>query len=167
MRSKAAIFGHPIHLMLIQLPIGLLVGSVAGDVLYLLTDRNEMWDHFAFWAAVFGVITALVAALPGFVDYFAVAVKTDARGMATAHMLLNLTTVVLFAVSILLRLNDGALTGGRFTGAFLLSLIGIGLLTVSGWLGGEMSFRHHLGMVPDSSAEENAEEYRHRLDRAA
>jgi uncharacterized membrane protein len=140
---------------------------VVADILFLLSGGNRMWYDFAFWAAVFGVIAALAAALPGFVDYFAVAVKTDARGMATAHMLLNLTTVVLFAVSILLRLDDAALTGGRFTPAFLLSLIGIGLLTVSGWLGGEMAFRHHLGMVPDTTAEEDTEERHHRLDRAA
>lgn len=167
MRSKAAIFGHPLHPMLVPLPIGMFVGSVAADIIYLLTGRDQMWYDFAFWAAVFGVVTALVAALAGFVDYFFVALRTQARGLATVHMVFNLVTVVLFVIGIILRLNDGALTGNRFNLAFALSLIGVGLLTISGWIGGEMSYRDHLGMIPDSPEVAEAEERRHTLHRAA
>lgn len=167
MRSKAAIFGHPLHPMLVSLPIGLLVGSVAADIIYLITGRNTMWYDIAFWTAIFGVVTALAAAVVGFVDYFLLALRTDARTPATVHMGLNLAVVALFLISIVLRLEHGALSGGRFTLAFILSLVGIGLLSVSGWLGGELAYRHHLGIIPDSREAEEAEEQRHTLSRAA
>ena len=92
---------------------------------------------------------------------FGVARHTDARGMATTHMLFNLVAVALFVVSVLLRLDDGALRGGRFATAFALSLVAIALLGVSGWLGGELSYRKHLGMVPDDAVLARAEQAHH------
>ena len=162
MRSKVAILDHPLHPMLVPLPIGLFVGGVVADFAYLITGRDHMWYDIAFWTLIGGVVTALLAALTGFGDYFLVARYTDARGMATAHMAMNLAAVALFFVSILLRLNDGALTGGRFGAAFALSLVAIVVLTASGWLGGELSYRKHLGVVPDTS-EDEARETRHHV----
>ena len=165
MRSKVAIAGHPLHPMLVPLPIGLLVGSVLADIAFLATGREQMWYDIAFWALIAGVVTALVAALAGLGDYLGVAVQTDARGMATAHMLINVSAVVLFAVSIMLRLDNGAFDGGDFTPAFLLSLVGVGALAVSGWLGGEMSYRKHLGVIPDTAEEESREARQHLVHR--
>ncbi len=161
MRSKVAIAGHPLHPMLVPVPIGLLVGAVAADIAYLITDRDHMWYDIAFWALIGGVASALLAALAGFGEYVLVARHTDARGIATAHMLLNLAAVALFFVSVLLRLDDGALEGGRFGAAFALSLVAVALLAVAGWLGGELSYRRHLGVVPDAAEEEQRERRRH------
>ena len=163
MRSKVAVLGHPLHPMLVPLPIGLLVGAVVADIAYILTGRDHMWYDIAFWALIGGVITALLAALAGFGEYFLVARHTDARDMATLHMLLNLAAVVLFVVSILLRLDDGALKGGRFAAAFVLSLVAVAALSVSGWLGGELSYRKHLGVAPDDPELERAEQAHHEL----
>jgi uncharacterized membrane protein len=166
-RSKIAVFGHPIHPMLVALPIGLFVWTLVSDILYLATDRNRLWYDIAFWTSIAAIVSALLAALPGFGDYFTMAIHTEARGIATAHMLLNLTTVVLFFVAMLLMRNDPALLGGQFTTVFLLHLLSNGLLALSGWLGGEMVFRHHLAMVPDSLDAEEAEERYHDGRRAA
>ena len=163
MRSKIAIAGHPLHPMLVPLPIGLLVGSVLADLGYLFTDRDPMWYDIAFWTLVFGIVSALVAALAGLGDYLGVARYTDARGMATAHMLMNGAAVVLFLVSLLLRLDDGARDGGRFGAAFALSLVALVVMAVSGWIGGEMSYRKHLGMVPDTAEADARERERHAL----
>ena len=165
MRSKVAIAGHPLHPMLVPVPIGLLVGAVVADIAYLVTGRDHMWYDIAFWALIGGVISALLAALAGFGEYFLVARHTDARGMATVHMVLNLLAVALFFVSILLRLDDGALRGSRFGAAFALSLVAIALLSVSGWLGGELSYRKHLGMVPDIAEDEEREARQHLVHR--
>lgn len=165
MRSKVAIAGHPLHPMLVPVPIGLLVGAVVADIAYLITDRDHMWYDIAFWGLIGGVVSALVAALAGFGEYFAVARYTDARGMATTHMLLNLAAVALFFVSVLLRLDDGALEGGRFGAAFALSLVAITVLSISGWLGGELSYRKHLGMVPDAAENEQREARQHLIHR--
>jgi uncharacterized membrane protein len=165
MRSKAAIANHPIHPALIALPIGGFVLSIVADLAYLISDREMMWYDIAFWAAVFGVVTALVAAIPGAVDYMAVARHTDARTTGMVHGLLNITIVALFAVSILLRTNDGAVSADAFTLPFILSLVGVVLLSVSGWLGGELVFKHHIAVQPDTSEDESDEESYH--DRVA
>ena len=63
MRSKVAIAGHPLHPMLVPVPIGLLVGAVAANIAYLATDRDHIWYDIAFWALFGGVDSALLAAV--------------------------------------------------------------------------------------------------------
>jgi uncharacterized membrane protein len=163
MKSKISIAGHPLHPLLVALPIGLFVWTLVSDIIYLATNHVHMWYDLAFWTGIAAIVTALVAALPGFGDYVTMAVQSDARTIATAHMLLNLSVVALFFVAMLLMLNDGATAGTRLTAVVLLHLIGVGALTVSGWLGGEMVFRHHLAMVPDDAQAEQAEQQQHGL----
>jgi hypothetical protein len=88
------------------------------------------------------------------------AIRSDARVMATAHMLLNLTTVALFGAAFLVQVDDGALIGDNLTLVIALHVVAAGLLSVSGVLGGEMAHRHHLAIVPDPGAERE-EERRH------
>ena len=50
---------------------------------------------------------------------------------------------------------------GRFGAAFALSLVALVVLGISGWIGGEMSYRKHLGMVPHGAADETREREQH------
>ena len=165
MRSKFSILGHPIHPLLVAFPIGLFIWALVADIVYFATSKHMMWYDMAFWAGTVAWIGGLVAALPGFGDYFTVAIKSDARRIATAHMVLNVAVVALFFVAWLLMLNNGAIDGGRLTAVLILHIIGVGFLGLSGWLGGEMAFRHHIGMVPEDMEVETAEHMRH--ERAA
>jgi uncharacterized membrane protein len=117
----------------------------------------------AFWAGIAAFVSGLLAALPGIGDFLTMAQKTDARDMALAHGALNVTVVALYFIAMLLMLDDGATSGGRLATVFILHLVGLGLLGLSGWLGGELVFRHHLGMVPDDGELERAETSRHEL----
>lgn len=161
MRSKAALAGHPLHPMLVPIPIGLFVWTLVADIVYLATDKDQLWYDIAFWSGIAAWISALVAALPGIADLLAVALKTTARQIALIHMGLNVTVVALYFVAMLLMLDDGALDGSELVLVVILHAIGSGLLLVSGWLGGEMSYRHHLGMVPDNEELERAEIRQH------
>jgi uncharacterized membrane protein len=161
MRSKFAIAGHPIHPMLVAIPIGLFAWTLAADVIYLATDKDHMWYDISFWSGIAAWITALVAALPGFGDLLTVAIKSDARTMALVHMILNVTVVALYIIAMVLMLDDGALAGSRLTGVVILHLAGVGMLLLSGWLGGEMVFRYHVGMVPDTAELEREEHVQH------
>jgi uncharacterized membrane protein len=161
MRSKFAIAGHPIHPALVALPIGLLTWALVANIIYLIDDRDQMWYDIAYWSSIAGVVTALVAAVPGFVDYFMVARHTDAVGIATGHMIQNLIVVALFTVAAILMYDDGARDGGSLATVVVLQALGVGILGLSGWLGGEMVFRHHIGVVPDDGAAATAEEARH------
>ncbi len=163
MRSKVSILGHPLHPMLVALPIGLFGWTLVADIVYAASGRTHEWYSIAFWAGSAAIVTALLAALPGFGDYLTMAVHSDARGIATAHMLLNLTVVALFFVAMLLMLGDGAVGGGRQAAVLVLHAVGVGLLLLSGWLGGELVFRHHLAMIPDDAELERAEHAHHEL----
>jgi uncharacterized membrane protein len=95
-----------------------------------------------------GIVGALIAALPGLIDLLSL--PPGPRGTALAHMTINLTVVALYAINSWLRWPDPA----NFRGApFLLSLIGIGLLVVSGWLGGKMVYVYGIAVdaAPDTT----------------
>ena len=154
MRSKFSIAGHPLHPALVALPIGLFIWSLVAIVVYEARDHEHMWYSIALWSAGAAVVTALLAALPGFGDYFTMAYHSEARGMATVHMLANLTTVALFAISIALMADDGATEGGRLATVIVLQALGVGILGLSGWLGGEMVFRHRLGVLGEAEVSE-------------
>ena len=161
MRSKMALGGHPLHPMLVPIPIGLFVWAFVADLVYLATDRDALWYDIAFWTGIAAWIRALGAALPGIGDLLTVAMKTNARDMAITHMALNVTIVGLYFVAMLLMLDDGAVDGTNLTLVVILHALGTGLLLVSGWLGGELSYRYHLGMVPDNAELERAEAAQH------
>ncbi len=144
MRSKAHFLGDPIHPAIVHFPIAFLIGGTAMDVCDLVCDVPPWWTG-ATYALIFGgIATALVAAVPGFIDYFlTVPGASNAKKRATRHMLLNLVAVVLFAVALFLR-GDPEIQPERV----LVSIEGVGalLLIYSGWLGGRLVSRDHIGV---------------------
>jgi uncharacterized membrane protein len=160
MRSRFSVRGHPLHPLLVAAPIGLFVWAFVADIVFVVSD-NQTWYDISFWSGIAAIVTALVAAVPGFGDYLTMAVQSDARLLATAHLVLNVALVILFAVAAGLQVDDGALTGGALTAVVVLHGIGAGMLAVSGALGGEMVYRHHLGVIPDDREEEAREYARH------
>lgn len=162
MKSKASVFGHPLHTILVALPIGLAIWALLSDVIYAVSD-NMTWYDMAMWTGIGFAVTAVIAALPGFVDYLTVAIKSDSRNMATVHMLSNLIVVALFIVAAALAWDEAATAGGRLTAVIVLHAAGVGLLALSGWLGGEMVYRRHIGVIPDDGEVEAAEQRRHHI----
>jgi uncharacterized membrane protein len=94
-----------------------------------------------------GVISALVAAVPGFLDY-ATIVDRRVRNIATTHMALNLTVVVLYAASLWMRMRRAP----EDTMPVWVSVAGLVLLSVSGFLGGELVFKHGMAVGPERTA---------------
>lgn len=143
MRSKANFKGHPIHPMLIPFPIAFLVGAFVADAAGVLMGKEFLWTMGA-WLALAGIATALLAAVPGFIDYLTV-VPPDSSGKkrATQHMLVNLGAVVLFVVAWLLR---GAAPVEPPLATLGLELVALGLLTVGGWMGGTLAYRNQIGV---------------------
>lgn len=150
MESRAKLLGHPIHQMLIVLPLGFLSGAVLFDVVYLITDHVR-WCDLSFWLIVAGIISGLFAAVFGLVDYLAIPKKTRAKAIGLVHGLGNVAVLALFAGSLYLRLDAPHVPG---TWALVLSFAGFGLAAVTGWLGGELVDR--LGVGVDDGANLNA-----------
>lgn len=143
MRSKASIRGHPIHPALIVFPFAFLSGALVFDVAGLLTDRPAWWATGSHLAAA-GIIMALVAAVPGFVDYFfTVPPESSAKRRATLHMAANLSGVVLIAAAWLLRRND---LGGPGLDVIILEALGVILLSSGAWMGGKLVSRNQISV---------------------
>src|SRR5688500_14757782 len=143
MRSRASIKGHPIHPALIPFPVAFLIGALAFDAAGVFANRPPWWMTGAYLALA-GVGTALVAAIPGFIDYFfTVPPHSSAKTRATKHMLLNLSAVSLYAVAWVLR-GDAAARPELLQ--LLVEASGAALLTMGGWMGGTLAFRNQIGV---------------------
>jgi uncharacterized membrane protein len=145
--STAAILHHPIHPMLIPFPIATLVGVLVTELAFWGTS-NPFWAQASFWLLAAGIVTGLVAAVPGLVDYVAIG---QVRRLPSAHVHAagNVTAVVLAAINLSLRWNDVAAGAGGW--GLLLSILTVALLGITGWLGGELSYRHRIGVIADHS----------------
>lgn len=147
MRTPASIFKHPIHPMLIVFPIGLWIFSLACDLIRLAGAPGDAWSTVAFFSMVGGLIGALLAAIPGFIDYFFYKGGTPpVKPIAQIHMAINLTAVVLYAINIWLRNSDPSSINTTTSIPVLLSIVGVILLFASGWLGGQMVHVYGVGV---------------------
>ena len=146
MESRAKLFGHPIHQQLIVFPLGLLVTSVVFDVIHLVTG-GEQWTIVSYWLIPAGIVTGLLAAVFGLLDWLKITAGTRAKRVGALHGVGNVIVVALFAASWYLR---GAPTTDPNAVALVLSFLGGGLAMVTGWLGGELVDR--LGVGVDDGA---------------
>ena len=148
-RSTARIGGHPIHPMLVPFPIVFFVSAFVTDLIYL-DGRDPVWASASYWLLVAGLVGAALAAVAGLVDFLG-----DQRirklGTAKAHMIGNVTAVVLEAVNLYLRTGDNALPIAGL--GVILSGVVVAILLVTGWLGGELVFRHGVGVDHGPEAE--------------
>jgi len=142
MRSAAHIEGHPIHPMLVGFPVAYLFGSACLDALGRATGRRR-WFQTASHMNALGLGAALLAAVPGLIDYvFAVPPKSSARQRATDHLFANLSALALFALARAGRRDDNEPRGWSIAA----ELAGTGLMSVAGWLGGTLVFRNQIAV---------------------
>jgi len=155
MESRAKLFGHAIHPILIVFPLGLLATGVIFDVVYLITGNASM-PTVAYWMIAAGIIGGALAAPPGWIDWFAIPSGTRAKSTGLLHGLGNVVVLLLFIGSWWLR-RDAAAASTPYvpsTLALILSFAGAGLALLTGWLGGELVER--LGVGVDDGAHLNA-----------
>ena len=150
MASPASIARHPIHPMLIPFPIALWVFSLVADVIYLWRGNPAWRDWIAFYALLGGIVGGTLAAVPGLIDWLSLK-DPEAVKVANWHARLNVIALLIFVASFYLRTTGGSRwVGGSYTIPVLLSLVGVILITISGWLGGELVFKHGVAVNPQS-----------------
>jgi uncharacterized membrane protein len=147
MYSKAKIAGHPIHPMLVAYPIAGNTGTLVGFILYAVKG-DQFWLDFAIamnYVAVFG---AVLAALPGFVDW-AVGIPRDssAKKVGLGHMGLNVASLVLFAVNLGVYGSHWDGPPRSATLGVTLSAIGVGCTVLAGFLGWTLVQNFHVGVT--------------------
>jgi len=140
MRTPASIAKHPIHPMLITIPIGLWIFSLICDLVFATGNASEDWRVVAFYTMAGGIVGALLAAIPGFIDLLSLPARV--KRIAITHMSINLGVVVLYIINLWLRTRG---IGG--TAPLWLSVIAVAALAVSGWLGARMVHVHGVAVV--------------------
>jgi uncharacterized membrane protein len=144
MESRAKIFGHPIHPMLIPFPIGLFATAVAFDLIDAWGGGDGLGRAADYMIAA-GILTGLLAAVFGAIDWLAIPAGTRAKRIGLLHGVGNVVVVALFAVAWLLRRDEPADPG---TAALALGVIAVLGALVTGWLGGELVDRLGVGVDP-------------------
>lgn len=142
MESRAKLFGHPIHPMLIVFPFGLLAMALVFDVMYLATGSGY-WAGIAYAMIAAGILTGILAAPFGFIDWLAIPAGTRAKRIGALHGAGNLFVLVLYAMSWAQRGVSPDTPPGI---AFMFSFAGGLLALVAGWLGGELVDRLAVGV---------------------
>src|SRR3954454_11285173 len=138
MESRIKLLGHPIHPMLIVLPLGLLSTAVVFDVLYVITGNDDL-ATFSFWALAAGIVGGLLAAVFGLADWLTIPGGTRAKRVGAFHGGGNVVVVALFGISFLLRIGDPQYLPNLLPLVF--AVLGAGLALVTAWLGGVFVFR--------------------------
>jgi uncharacterized membrane protein len=158
MSSTASIGGHPIHPMLIPFPIALWIFSLVTDIIYLIRGNggHTDWITISKWSLLAGCIGAVAAAIFGIIDWLTIKDRA-VKKVADWHARLNIIALLIFAASFFLRTGKGQnMIGYSLTIPIALSVVGVILIGISGWLGGELVFKHGVAVNPqhDTIAEE-------------
>lgn len=146
--SLAAIGGHPLHPAVVPLPIGAFTLAFAADLAWAAT-RDRFYARAASSLLAAGIVTGLAAGALGSTDFIG-RPQVREHGSAWLHGGGNITAIGLAALSLMLRRRRGS--AHIVPGGLLASGAIAGLLAVTGWLGGELSYRHRIGVVPAEEA---------------
>jgi uncharacterized membrane protein len=138
--------GHPLHPPLTDATIGIYTfATIAGFIEVVgITDRN---GAIGWWLGlVVGLIATVPTALAGFADWLTISWRSDVWWTATYHMCAMVTATVFFGLAAIV--GHGAYTHANVSaGAYVLTLIGFGLLTLGGWFGGAVVFVHGMRVL--------------------
>lgn len=151
--ALAGPYGHPIHPILVTVPIGAWIASFVFDIVSRTAGEEEVFAKGAFWLIGIGIVGAAAAALFGVIDLLGIPRGTKAFSTGVTHLVLNDIVIVLYVVNFFVRrgeLDEGAV------GAFpmILSIIALVLLGASGYLGGKLAYRYGVRVADEGTQAE-------------
>ncbi len=148
--AAAGPYGHPIHPMLVTIPIGAFVATLAFDIASVLIE-GRAYGRPAVWLSLIGIVGGLVASLFGFVDYRRLTKGTRAHAVATRHMILMDVVLICFVVGFFVRRADSNYyLYGTPKIALALSVVGVGIMLIGGWLGGKLAYSYGSRVADES-----------------
>jgi uncharacterized membrane protein len=140
--STAAIAGHPIHPMLVPIPITCFVGTFITDLVYALT-ANMIWANMSAWLLVAGLFVSIFVVIAGLVDFLNDRRIRDLRA-AWIHAVGNGVVLIVSIFNVFVHSRDG------YTSVVPMGLILSGtavlILAITGWNGWAMVYRHGVGV---------------------
>lgn len=142
-RSTAQIAGHPLHPMIVPVPIVCFTGALLTDIAYSVT-AEMMWANFSAWMLIVGLVFGVLAAIAGLIDFVSNRLVRE-QMPAWPHLIGNAVVLVLAFFNALIHTRD-AWTSVWPTG-LILSILTVLILPVTGWLGWSMVYRHRVGVA--------------------
>lgn len=146
MQSRARFLSHSIHQILIVFPLGLLFTSAVFDIIGLFTNATR-WHYIATYMIGAGLVGGIAAAVFGFVDFLAIPAHTRARRTGSIHGLASVAMVLLFAIAEWFRIGTPSAPSPL---SLALSLGGMIVGGLAGWVGGELVTRMGIGVDDDA-----------------
>jgi uncharacterized membrane protein len=143
--STANVLGHPLHPLLVTLPIGLFAATFIFDVVFWAT-RAEAFATGSRWLLGFGLIGAALAAVAGLID-FAGDSRIRAFSDAWQHAIGNVILVLVQLFSFYQRYRYGS--SAVVPVGLGLSFVAVLIMLFTGWKGGELVFRHRVAVYDE------------------
>ncbi|MDR0342483.1 MAG: DUF2231 domain-containing protein [Nocardiopsaceae bacterium] len=146
----AGSYGHPLHPILVTVPIGAWVASLAFDIGSRIAHPGGFLAQGSLWLIAVGVIGALAAAAVGALDLFAIPTATRAHRTALVHMSLNLLVTTAYVIGFSWRYGSYHHPGAVPAGQLALSVVSLAVLAVSGFLGGKLAYRYGVRVADEA-----------------
>jgi len=140
--SRVAISGHPVHPMVVPFPIALLSSAFVADLAFWAT-RRPFWAQTSSWLTRAGAVTGALAAVAGATDFLSIEKAREHRA-GRIHAVGNAAALLLATWSAVMRSRSA--TRAVLPGGLVVSGLIATILTVTGWFGGELSYRHAIGV---------------------
>lgn len=141
MKSRAHIQTHPVHPILVSFPIAFFTGTFIFDTIALLAGNSVLWQ-VGHYLEIAGMATAVIAALPGIIDFrYTVPPDSSASKRAARHGLLNTCVLLIFIAAFVIR-------GNEYNNIWVVAMEAAGtvMLTIAGWMGGTLVHRNQIGV---------------------
>jgi uncharacterized membrane protein len=138
--------GHPIHPPLTDATIGIYTFATIAALADVTGISNNAATHGWWLALLTGLIVTVPTALTGLVDWLSLEWGSELWKTATLHLTAMVSATVFFGLAALLG-HDSFKRGDVSAGPFVLTIVGFGLLTLGGWLGGTVVFVHGMRVL--------------------
>jgi uncharacterized membrane protein len=153
--SRAAIKGHPLHPAVVPFPLAFLIGAFLTDLAFW-RSRGVMWASFSYWLLFAGVVGGTVAAALGAIDFLSIE-RARMHRAGWVHAGGNVLVLIMALANWFLRIGD--VTASVLPLGLMLSGITSALLALTGYLGGELVFKHMIGVTGHGGSSSPAEHH--------
>jgi uncharacterized membrane protein len=141
-------YGHPFHPIIVTIPIGTWLAGVVFDIVALCGVEPRAFALTSQWLIAIGVIGAVMAACVGLIDLSGIPARTRAKRTGLLHLTFNTIALILFVVSFIVRAVEGPHPS---VAGFVLSVVGLIVVGVSGFLGGELAYRYGVRVADEET----------------
>ena len=138
--------GHPLHPPLTDATIGIYTFATLAALTDVLSITNTAGAQGWWLALILGLATTVLTALTGLADWLTLTWGSELWKTATTHMIAMVSATVFFAVAAIVG-HDNYVAGNVDAAGLILTLVGFGLLTLGGWLGGAVVFVHGMRVL--------------------